>query len=183
MFGATDAIKEDLGEVFSGLVDLVGSVAVYYRQRISSMDGGSVTIDFDAAFGKTIDKIWTKREHLSNHMWSFRLRHKHYSLSIEEVRRRLRPVDQSVRDLVYGRWPDKSERAEGTCEWIQGPLLDFLRSNDSIFAVAGPAGCGKSILAGWMKGRLQRPLGRKSYETVSYTFGESTGSNIYHTLT
>jgi hypothetical protein len=171
LFDANDRIKEDLGEVYAGLVELVGNIAVYYRQRINSMTTSSVTIDFDGAFGKTINKIWAKKEHLTNHMWSFKLGHKHHSINIESLRRKLSPIDQSVKALLYGRLADKSERAEGSCEWVQGHLLEFLRSSDSIFTITGASGCGKSMLAGWMKERLQRPLGRKSYETISYTFG------------
>lgn len=172
LFDANERIKEDLGEVYAGLVELVGSIAVYYRQRINSMTTSSATIDFDGAFGKTINKIWAKKEHLTNHMWSFKLGHKHYSTSIESLRHKLNPIDQSVKALLYGRLADKSERAEGTCEWVQGHLLEFLRSSDSIFTITGASGCGKSMLASWIKERLQRPLGRKSYETISYTFGE-----------
>jgi hypothetical protein len=64
----------------------------------------------------------------------------------------------------------KSYRAEFTCEWLQRPLIDFFRSKDGILAIDGPAGSGKTVLSGWTEERLQRPLGRKSYETMSYTF-------------
>ena len=135
------------------------------------MTSETVSVDFNGAFGRSIDRIWSKREHLSNHLWNFTLRHKHFSLSIESLRHKLSPVDQSAKALIYGRLADKAERATGTCEWIQSHLLDFLRSNEDIFTITGAVGCGKSMLAGWIKDRLQKPLGRKSYDTISYTFG------------
>ena len=180
LLDANETIKEDLGDVYAGLVGFAGEIALYYRLRINSMTTSSVVIDFNAAFGKTIDKIWAKKEHLSNHMWSFKLRHKHYSISIESLRRKLSPIDPSVKALLYGRLAEKAERAEGTCEWVQSHLLDFLRSNDSTFTITGAFGCGKSTLAGWMKERLQRPLGRHSYETLSYTFGKTNTILLFH---
>jgi hypothetical protein len=193
LLDANETIKEDLGDVYAGLVGFVGEIALYYRLRINSMTTSSVVIDFNAAFGKTIEKIWAKKEHLSNHMWSFKLRHKHYSISIESLRHKhysisieslrhkLSPIDPSVKALLYGRLAEKAERADGTCEWVQSHLLDFLRSNDSTFTITGAFGCGKSTLAGWMKERLQRPLGRHSYETLSYTFGKTILSHSKET--
>ena len=172
LFGASDAIKEDLGDVFSGLVSLVGDIAVYYRQRISTMPGSSATIDFDGTFGKTISKIWVKKEHLSNHMWALTLRQKPYSLNIDTIRHCLSPAHRSARAVIYDRLVSRNERTEGTCEWIQGHLLDFLRSNDKILTITGAEGSGKSTLSGWMQDRLRAPLGRQSYGTISYTFGE-----------
>ena len=63
-------------------------------------------------------------------------------------------------------------RDEYTCEWFQKELLDFTRSDDDILVINGKSGCGKSVLSGWIVERLQRPLGRKSYETISYVIGK-----------
>ena len=169
-FAANEAIKEDIADVYSDLVGLVGDIAIYYRLRLNSMTSESVTIDFDGAFGKTIDRIWAKKEHLSNHIWRYKLRQKRYSLDIEAIRAKLSPADDSLKTLLYGRLADKSERLEGTCEWIQPYLLDFFRGTDSSMTITGAAGCGKSMLAGWIVERLRRQLGRKSYETITHTF-------------
>jgi ABC-type lipoprotein export system ATPase subunit len=51
------------------------------------------------------------------------------------------------------------------------PLLDFSRSTEDVLAITGPSGSGKSILAGWIVERLQKPLDKKMYETLSSTIG------------
>lgn len=174
-FDATESIRECLGDLHYYLVDLVGSIAIHYRKRISVMNTNnakSTTIDFDGAFGKSIDQLWGTKAKLAKLIWGFQLRHKHYPMSFDTVLYKLQPLEPSVRTLLYTRLADKSERVEGTCEWIQSHLLDFLRSDDRLLTISGKPGCGKSMLGGWMKERLQRPLGRTSYETFSYTFGK-----------
>jgi hypothetical protein len=54
-------------------------------------------------------------------MWSFKLRHKHYSISIESLRRKLSPIDPSVKALLYGRLAEKAERAEGNLRMDSEP--------------------------------------------------------------
>ena len=178
LFDATRDIKEDLSDVFESLVHLVGDVAIYYRTRISRMSGTQpVSIDFSAAFGKSVDAVWRKKEHLWNHLWSSKLGKKRYTLSIEQLRHKLSPDDHSAQALLFAGLANKAERAEGTCEWIQGDLLDFLRSSsDKTLSITGASGCGKSMLAAWIKDRLQRTLGRVSYETLSYTFASDAQS-------
>ncbi|MCJ1311567.1 hypothetical protein MMC25_005240 [Agyrium rufum] len=171
LFNAPHDIKEDLGDLFESLVELVSEIAIFYRNRISSMSGKeSMSINFAAVFRSSIGRVWQKKEDLSNHMWSSKLGNRRFSMSIEQLRGKLSPVDHSLQALLFGRLADKAERAEGTCEWVQGELLDFLRGGDRTFTITGASGCGKSMLARWIEERLQRPLGRVSYETLSYTF-------------
>lgn len=90
---------------------------------------------------------------------------------MQTIREWLRPADRTLRRLLSGRYAAKDAPDEYTCEWSQTYVADFLRSNRDILAITGPEGCGKSVLAGWIEQRLQRPLSRKSYETISYAFG------------
>ncbi|TDZ34082.1 Nephrocystin-3 [Colletotrichum trifolii] len=170
MFSASDAIRNDLTHVFASLVHLVGDVALYYRQRINCIYSGSVSIDFDALFGSQISSIWSQKEHIFNHMWSYRLRNSRSSLDIATLRHHLLPTQESVKSFVYGRVADRKLRVDGTCEWIQHDLHDFLDSDDDIFTVTGNEGCGKSMLAAWVRERLERPINRTQFETISYTF-------------
>ncbi|KAL9094753.1 MAG: hypothetical protein Q9165_003024 [Trypethelium subeluteriae] len=177
MFDATREIQEDLSDIFASLVNLVGEIAIYYRTRISSMSKRqTVSIDFHSAFGKSIDGIWQKKQHLWNHLWASKLGNKQDAYSIEEIRRNLGPVDKSAEALLFGRLADKAERAQGTCEWIQGHLLNFLRGGEKTLSITGAAGCGKSMLATYMKERLRRTIGRISYETLSHTFASDARS-------
>ena len=170
-FNASGSIREDLADIHSGFVDLIGNIAISYRQRISKIAKDPVVINFDKLFGKSISRLWSRKEHLSKSIWEYQLRKKQYTIGFDSIREQLCPVDQSVRTLIYARLADKRERASGSCEWIQPPLLDFFRSGDKLLTIAGKAGVGKSVLAAFMRERLQRPIGRTSYETLSYTFG------------
>ncbi|KAI9692307.1 MAG: hypothetical protein M1822_006538 [Bathelium mastoideum] len=177
LFTASREIQDDLSDIFKSLVELVGDIAVHYRTRLNSMSSHqTVSIDFNAVFGKSVDRIWIKKQHLFNHLWSSKLGNKRYAYSIEQIRHKLSPVDESARALLSGRLADKAERTEGTCEWIQGDLLDFLRSKEKTFTITGASGHGKSMLAAWIKDRLRRTLGRVSYETLSHTFANDARS-------
>lgn len=172
LFGATDPIRESLGDIHADLVHLVGRIAIVYRQRISGMTTSTVSIDFDGEFGPAIRRIWSAKDRLTRNVWKQQLHVKQCHADLDFVQRRLSPVEPSIKSLIKGRLADKSERAEGTCVWVQSHLLDFLRSSDNVLTISGAAGTGKSMLASWMKERLQRPLGRVAYEALSYTFSE-----------
>ena len=94
------------------------------------------------------------------------------AVDITTIRKWLGPRDRNLQAVSSDVAAAKTVRAEFTCEWAQRHLLDFFRGKDPILAIDGAAGTGKSVLSGWVEERLQRPLGRKSYETLSYTFGK-----------
>ena len=87
------------------------------------------------------------------------------------MRKWLAPRDTVLQNLSSDRMASRNVRDEFTCEWFQKNLLDFARSHDEVMAINGEVGCGKSVLSGWIVERLQRPLGRKSYETLSHIIG------------
>ncbi|KAF6815287.1 nacht domain protein [Colletotrichum sojae] len=174
LFSANDAIRYDLSRVFASLVHLVGDVALFYRQRINRIYSGSVTIDFDAEFGAQISEIWSLKENLFNHMWAYKLRNKRHQTDISSLRRHLLPAKESVRSFVYGRVADRKVRVDGTCEWMLRDLQNFLSSEDHIFTVTGNEGCGKSMLAAWVREKLELPINRAQFETISYTFSSET---------
>lgn len=95
------------------------------------------------------------------------------SVDVETLRAWLRPRDRNLQTLVKNRVHAPGHRDEYTCEWFQRHLLDFSRSKDDGLAIVGPAGCGKSVLSHWIIERLQRPLGKKTYETLFFTIGRS----------
>ncbi|KXH26438.1 hypothetical protein CSIM01_12272 [Colletotrichum simmondsii] len=170
MFTASDAIRYELSRIFDTMLKLVGDVTIYYRSRINSIYSGSVTIDFDAQFGSQITRIWTQRENLFNHMWQYKLGSKNRRLDITTLRRHLLPTRESAKSHMYGRVADRKLRVDGTCEWLSHDLHEFFSSDDKIFTVTGGEGCGKSMLAAWVRERLERPINRVQYETISYTF-------------
>ena len=90
------------------------------------------------------------------------------TIDIRTVRQWLAPQDRTLELLSSDRMGTRGVRDEYTCEWFQTHLLDFVRSKDHVLAIDGKPGSGKSVLAGWILERLQRPLGRKSYNTITY---------------
>ncbi|KAM5354274.1 hypothetical protein ACJ41O_000924 [Fusarium nematophilum] len=166
------SIKEAAANIFADLVHLVGCIASHYRQRISGLKAGaSVTISFDAAFGKHIDDIWQARDALCDRVWAYRLGSKAFSMSLKSVRRRLHPsAGPSVRNTLYDEVYEHLDRSEDTCNWIKDRLVHFFGSNEKLLSISGPAGCGKSVLAEWVQERLARPLDRRSYSVLTYNF-------------
>lgn len=92
--------------------------------------------------------------------------------SVDVIRQFLEPRDSILKLLASDQFAARTKRTEFTCEWFQPHLADFLRSSDQTLAITGPSGSGKTVLAGWIEERLQRPLARKSYETIEYRFGK-----------
>ncbi|RYO85600.1 hypothetical protein DL766_009436 [Monosporascus sp. MC13-8B] len=77
-----------------------------------------------------------------------------------------------ITSRIYARIASRRARAERTCEWFEDDLIDFVDSDDSLLAVTGSAGCGKSMLAAWVRERLERPIGysQQKHETIGYSF-------------
>ncbi|KEY74817.1 hypothetical protein S7711_06504 [Stachybotrys chartarum IBT 7711] len=165
-------IKEHAADIFCDLVDLTGHIAVHYRQKITTLRAGrSVSIDFDATFGKQISDIWNSKQVLHDEIWAHKLGRRRFTISIKSLRDKLQPsVETSVRSTLYDEVSDSLERSEDTCHWIKHELVQFLQSNDQVLKVTGPAGSGKTILAEWVQERLSRPLDHKAYTVLDFNF-------------
>jgi hypothetical protein len=120
-----------------------------------------------------IGDICARREKAINSMWTHKLgaAAAEQKLDIAALRRKLSPSTESATSAVYSRVAERKERVEGTCDWIQRDLLDFLSGDDAILTVTGSSGCGKSMLASWVRERLEKRIGLSSYEAISFTFG------------
>lgn len=151
---------------------LVGDIAVAYRQRINRLSGSSVTIDFNGIFGKQIEIIWEKRQDILNSVWTFKLGTDYSDKDVTSLYQKLEFATTHITARVYNRIAARKTRTEGTCEWFEEDLIDFLDSGDSLLAVTGSAGSGKSMLAAWVRERLERPIGylQQKYETIGYSF-------------
>ncbi|KAK4159202.1 hypothetical protein QBC43DRAFT_362161 [Cladorrhinum sp. PSN259] len=170
VFRASREIKESVAHLYCDLVDLVGSVAAFYRERIINLSAGkSVSINFETTFGSTITKIYERRDSIIAKMWALKLGHGRSGLSLQAVRKRLQN-NRSNKGTFYDRVSETIKRTEGSCEWFKTPLVDFFRSNERTLTVTGEAGSGKTVLAGWIKERLQRPFDHRQYAALTYTF-------------
>ena len=171
----------EVGYAFNALLMLVRDVSIYYHVRSSALSAGQITIDFNNVFGRHMESFYRRKNHITDAMWEHELGGD-ASVDIRTVRKWLGPRDRKLQTILDDRLAARGRRDEYTCEWFQRYLLDFSRGKDDILAVTGPAGCGKSVLAGWITERLQRPLGRKTHQTLSYTVGEYLWPFTLHSL-
>lgn len=178
LFVLSEDIARALGEVINGLVHLLGDIAIFYHQRISRLSRTSVTIDFDREFGRQLEEICSKREQLIYTIWAYRLGGSHGASDVASLHRELGSTYTHTKSYLYGRTQEKKRRVDGTCEWLEEDLIEFLEKDENILAITGSAGCGKSMLASWVRDQLERPVGHldEKYRTLSYTFGKPTAS-------
>ncbi|KAL9029307.1 MAG: hypothetical protein Q9196_002433 [Gyalolechia fulgens] len=164
---ATEHLRREVGYAFNDLLLLVRDVSLYYRARLLG-SAPETSFDFNTAFGHQVSGFDQRKAGIVNAMWGHALGHQALS-QMQTLRKWLQPSDRASRKLLGGNETRAGGRAEFTCEWFQSHLLAFTRSQNDILAIHGPAGCGKSVLAGWIVERLQRPLGKKTHDTLSCT--------------
>ncbi|KAL9106362.1 MAG: hypothetical protein Q9227_008631 [Pyrenula ochraceoflavens] len=171
-FAVDFSIQRELQQAFCTLLGLVSEMAVTIRAKLSATSRRRATFDFFSVFGKTIDSFHRQKETIADAMWTFALQQERIepSMNISAIRQWLEPGDEVLKLLASDTYAAKTNRAEFTCEWFQSHLLDFVRSSSQTFAITGPTGSGKTVLAGWIEERLQRLLARKPFETIEYRF-------------
>ena len=162
----------EVGQAFNDMLMLVRDVTIYYHARLNDLSSKETSLDFTGVFGQRIEAFHERKNHITDAMWEHELRDR-ASMDVGTLRSWLSPRDRTLRTLFKKRLLAQGHRDEYTCEWFQRPLLDFSRSTDDVLTVSGPAGCGKSVLSGWIIERLQRLLGKKFHETLSYAVGRS----------
>ena len=150
---------------------LVRDVSIYYYAQANAVSAGQVSLDFNSTFGGHIEAFHKRKSRIADAMWQFELGDD-ASMEIEALRAWLRPRDRNLQTLAKNRLDAPGHRDEYTCEWFQRHLLDFSRSEEDGLAIVGPAGCGKSVLSRWIIERLQRPLGKKTYDTLFFSVGK-----------
>ena len=162
----------EVGHAFNALLVLVREVSLYYYSRVNSISSSDVIIDFNSVFGRHMETFQRNKNHITDAMWENTLGDD-FSVDIRTSRKWLGPRDRVLKSILDDRLTARGHRDEYTCEWFHRYLVDFAQGKDDVLAVTGPAGSGKSVIAGWVVGRLQRPLGRKTYQTLSCTIGKS----------
>lgn len=166
---SSDALRSEVGHSFNDLLILVRDVSLYYRVRL--LEGAHEAVfDFNDIFGRQISGFNQRKNGIVNAMWEHVLGHQ-ASTQIQAVRKWLQPGDRMLQKLLTSNEAAVGRRHEFTCEWFRSHLLAFTRSHDDVLSLQGPAGCGKSVLSGWIVERLQRPLGKKVYDTISSSIG------------
>ncbi|KAK1750959.1 hypothetical protein QBC47DRAFT_331102 [Echria macrotheca] len=179
IFHAPREVKEDVANLYCDVIDLVGNISFFYRKEMNKLaPGKKSTTTFEAAFGRDLSDVWRRHDTLTSRMWMAKLGHRHTSFTVDWVRRRLKH-DRSTKGSFYDQVSESMKRAEDTCEWLKEPVAKFLRNpdtKDKTLTITGETGSGKTVLAGWIKERLQRPLERVQYSTLLYTFPDDSKS-------
>ncbi|KAL8781838.1 MAG: hypothetical protein Q9213_005840 [Squamulea squamosa] len=161
---ASKHLRNEVGYSFNDLLILVRDVSLYYRVKLLE-DANKTAFDFNGVFGRQISGFHSRKATIVNAMWEHVLGAQ-ASTQVQTIRTWLQPGDRNLRRFNTDNEVAAGTREEFTCEWFQSHLLAFSRSQDDTLSLQGPAGCGKSTLAGWIVERLQRPLGKKVYDTV-----------------
>ncbi|CAO1620987.1 unnamed protein product [Sympodiomycopsis kandeliae] len=172
--GRDSVVHSKLSSLFEDVVRLITSTTIEVRQRINSLSPvKSQTIDIGRSFGKSIDNIEAAYQGLSKRIWLLvASTHKPVGRSVDDINDSLSlhhtaaSHKGALRYELFAQVAWQATLAPGSCEWFQSPLLDFLRAPEDVLQVTGAAGSGKSTLARWTQHRLQRQLGRRSYETL-----------------
>ncbi|KAL8867412.1 MAG: hypothetical protein Q9174_005684, partial [Haloplaca sp. 1 TL-2023] len=118
-------------------------------------------------FGGQITGFTKRKVHIVDEVWGHVLGDE-AAMATKTLRKWLSP-DPGPQNMKKMTDMAPAQREEFTCEWFQSHLLAFSRSDNDVLAMHGPAGCGKTFLSSWIVERLQRPIGRKSYLTLSFS--------------
>ena len=169
LLSASSEIKREVGQTLNILLLLVRDVTFYYRLRLRS-SAQETSFDFNGAFGGQIAIFQKHKNHIVDAMWKQALGDE-AAAEYRVIRIWLGPHDASLQKMLKDEEFAPGNREEFTCEWFQSHLLSFSRGKSNTLAVHAPAGCGKSVLSKWIVERLQRPIGKKSYVTLSCTLG------------
>lgn len=159
---------------------LVRDITLYYYVQINTLSTNEVSVDFNRLFGKAMDDFYGRKNRIIDAMWASEI--KDDSINIHAIREWLTIHDATTRDYLRDRAAAKARRDEYTCDWIQRSLLDFTRGSGDVLGITGPPSSGKSMLSGWILERLQRPIGKKTFETLSISIGTASHSSLTETL-
>ena len=170
---ANRQIRSEVGQAFNTLLHLVREASLYYVIRLRTPTR-QISSDFNEIFGEQVTAFHRRKNHIIDAMWQHSLGDE-ATTQIRTLRKWLGPRDSTLQKFLKSDCMAPGDRNEFTCEWFQSHLLAFSRSKNDVLAIHGSAGCGKSVLSNWIVERLQRPLGRKVYVTLSCPIGKSRG--------
>ena len=176
LLAADGEIRLEVGQTLNDLLMLVSQVSIHYRVKAYG-ESREKRFDFYDAFGQQLVSFHQRKNHIIDSMWQYSLGNA-AQMDVRALRKWLGPRDRTLQRLIKDDDFAPGKRDEYTCEWFQSHLLAFSRSKDDTLLMYGPAGCGKSVLSTWIFERLQRPLGKKSYVTLSCTVGKCYNSFV-----
>ena len=167
-FGKNERIKQILHLLLISVLEVMNETLACIQE--SASDGLPGMDAFQWSIGKTQDL----RDQLIDEVWACRLpsdslSSQHPLGKISRMHDWLRPSDPTVRAIYETLWTAKALRVEFTCEWFSKPLLEFVRSSDTVFWIEGPPGYGKGTLYNWIVDSLQNQVGGKDYIVLNHS--------------
>lgn len=155
------------------------------------MTSCSASLDIFEVFSDTIESFRSRQAKITELIWSYqiecegidntegmidlllmRLLLTSIVLDLKTLSTWLAPPDRVLASLSRDHTTFADDQAEHTCLWFQSHLSQFIKSNKKYFSITGPSGSGKTVLAGSIADRLQRPMGRKSFDTLFFSISK-----------
>jgi hypothetical protein len=156
--------------MYNDLLSLVVEVAITFYKAVKGMSTSSVSIDIFETFGDTIDSFHSRRKKIVESLWGSLIETQGLeageAIDITTINRWVAPQDRVLATLSRDHTIVAETQAEFTCLWFQKPLTRFINGKEHFMHITGQPGSGKSILAGSITDRLQRPINKKSYDTA-----------------
>jgi hypothetical protein len=170
LFNASFDINEQLVLAYADLVTLVSDIALQFYQAIRAPSKSGVSIDIYAVFAGTIESFQNRRDKIIESMWKYQLSQANVEIdsvtSIKTLRSWLAIEDNVLKYKSGDHTTLVNDRHQLTCLWVQPYLTRFLNSGRDALAITGPAGSGKTVLAGTIVDTVQRNTARKSYTVL-----------------
>ncbi|KAK3080786.1 hypothetical protein LTS18_013143, partial [Coniosporium uncinatum] len=174
LLSVTGETREQLCMMYSDLLTLVVEVAVRFYKAVHGMSTSSLNIDMYETFGDTIETFRSRHGKIIEAIWSFQIEKEIREADVVGVKvlgRWLAPQDRVLAVIGGDHTTFADQQAEFTCLWFQDDLTSFVKSDDQLLLVNGRPGSGKTTLAASIVERLQRPLGRRSFQTLFCSIG------------
>ena len=166
LFGKNERIRQLLDQLMLSVLNVMNETVTCSPETMSRTHSGRL---FRRSFGILHDL----EDQLVDEFWSCQsapdvVGSKDSIEQLSAIRHWLWPYEGMIRSMYANLHAARSLHAEFTCEWFSKPLLDFIRSSDKKLWIEGAAGCGKSILYGWIIESLQNRVGGQDYAVLSH---------------
>lgn len=175
---ASPNIMDNISRAFSDMLTIVSDVTMAFYGAVSHVEQGhnqvSTKLDIYARFGHHMETFRSRVRLCTFEIWRHTLeRNMKNPDQILVLQAWLAPQDTVLAMLSSDHVNLVSRPEEQTCTWMQDPLKSFLKGDEKCLLIQGTSGSGKTTLANWVVDRLQRPINRKSVETLSFFYNSS----------
>ncbi len=176
LFPKHERIRQLLDQFMLAVLNVMNENVTYSPDAVSRTHSGRL-------FRTSVGIIHGLKDQLIDQFWLCQLSPdavgaKESKEQVSAIRQWLWPYDVMVRAMYANLYVARSMHAQFTCEWFSKPMLDFIRSSDKALWIEGAAGCGKSMLCGWIVESLQNPVGGQTFAVLSHVVDPILSSEI-----